>query len=319
MQKRGESVLFFLFTVILALIAGVVFINIGIKIGSNEIFLQQNFADNVAMAADTLQAAPGNVEYHFIQNTSTFLVVMEEDQVKVTRSGTGLITETIQKATERTAKYVPRPRDVAPEFRSIADHEPYFWLTKEGNIITFSSCEGNNNEFCSSTEEAKRAILNQRLATEVTVAIRTCANKAENKCVCGTFSASIITRESELKFSDVENGGMEIIFKKGDIEIKNDLVDVDFCERIFEPLTDPLEKEGMDIATKSESILKGGDDDELQEKYLFSSISGEPGVPVLLKYNGKVCVASRKPEINYYFGNNGITNENQVVLMDMCK
>ncbi len=319
MQKRGESPLFFLFTVILTIAVGVIFFNIAIKIGSNEIFLQKNMAQDVALAVNTLHVPSGNAEFRIYRNTSKFVILMAEDMIKVTRTGEGLISETIQKATEKTAKYVPRAREIVPEFRSSADHEQFFWLEKNGFLIQFKNCEDGSNPFCTSDAAAIKAALEARLSSDITLAIRQCKEKSEAECACGTFNTDIITRKSELNLKDDGKDGMDITFKKGDIEIKQELDDINYCERFFDPLTDPLMQSGKIDATGSETTLKANDDDEINNEYLFKDAAGGKSVTVLLRHGGYICLGKRKTVADYFFGKEGIKNEAGTVLVPLCR
>ncbi|TAL54968.1 MAG: hypothetical protein EPN86_03655 [Nanoarchaeota archaeon] len=281
MQKRGAAELLFLFSAVIGVIVSLVVMKYAGDIASNKVFVRQNMADDVALAVNTLESAQGKTEYYLNRNTSSFLVKMEQDSVEVTQSGEGLIEKTVQKATESKATYVPRLS--APEFKSIADHEPVFWIANEGNIIKFSTCEGVQNDICFSAEDARKKIISDRLETEIISAMRECATKQGDNCVCGSFSASLLVHDSKIEFKNSDSG-TEINYKQKSTEAKENIQDTGYCEYQF--LVDGSAKNGV-----SATSIEPSDDDEIPNEYLFGTLAGVK-VPILIKSGNKVCLAS---------------------------
>ena len=137
-----------------------------------------------------------------------------------------------------------------------------------------------------------------RLNSEIASALRSCSQKKEDLCVCGTFSTSLFAKDAELEIKNT-NEGVDLKYKRPEIEIEQKLNGINFCVYGIN-LDGSVEK-------KDSVYLEATDEEELSDIYLFATESRK--IPLLVKSGEEVCIAMHNDPAQYpqdYFYNNEI-------------
>jgi|SRR3989344_8009427 len=129
MYKRGvELQIFFIMELIVAVFAGLLFINAGKAWAQVDYYDKVRIAEDIALGMNALYSVPGNADLRYINEVSDYIITIKDDYVLVAKSEYDVIPgkyHFVKKGTQ--------------EFNYVFNHPTTLVLVKNGDSITIKA------------------------------------------------------------------------------------------------------------------------------------------------------------------------------------